>query len=81
MDPPAPLPRKRIAVLAAAHMAHAYSISSIFAYAGIMCVELGWADDEDSAGYIAGFLGSVLTFGRLPTASLWGQVRVHAPFV
>ena len=35
-------------------MAHFYSIASLFAYAGFLAVDNGWAEDEDSAGFVVG---------------------------
>lgn len=54
--------------------AHFYSICSLFSYGAIMCVDLGWADDADSAGFVAGYLQSANTLARIPTASLWGML-------
>ena len=47
--------------------AHFFSIASIFSYAGVLAVDLDWAADEDSAGFVAGLLPTVLMLGRLPT--------------
>lgn len=41
-------------------------------YAGFLCLDLGWTNDLDRAGFIAGWLGTSLIVGRLPTAVLWG---------
>eukprot|EP00971_Amphidinium_carterae_P201641 4001202-Amphidinium_carterae.1 len=54
------------------HVAHLYFVCNIFSFAGLMCVDLGWAEDRDKAGYVAGYLQSANTLGRIPTASLWG---------
>lgn len=35
-------------------------------------MDLGWTNDLDRAGFIAGWLGTSLIVGRLPTAVLWG---------
>lgn len=43
-------------------------------YAGFLAVDAGWADNADSAGYVAGLLPTVLIFGRLFTTILWGWV-------
>lgn len=37
-----------------------------------MCVDLGWATDEDSAGFVAGYLQSSNALARIFTASPWG---------
>eukprot|EP00420_Gonyaulax_spinifera_P012286 CAMPEP_0197938520 /NCGR_PEP_ID=MMETSP1439-20131203/118268_1 /TAXON_ID=66791 /ORGANISM="Gonyaulax spinifera, Strain CCMP409" /LENGTH=69 /DNA_ID=CAMNT_0043561595 /DNA_START=45 /DNA_END=251 /DNA_ORIENTATION=+ len=37
-----------------------------------MCADLGWATDRDGAGFVAGFLQSANTMGRIPTGMLWG---------
>lgn len=67
------IPFRRLAVLSSAEMVHFYSVCSLFSYAGIMAVDLGWCRDEDAAGFVAGFLGSVTTLMRVPTAGLWGR--------
>lgn len=68
-----PLDRGAVAALMLGNFAHFYSICSLFSYAGIMCVDLGWVENADSAGFVAGFLASANTLGRFPTAGLWGR--------
>ena len=70
----APFPWRPVFVLALGGMTHFYAICSLFSYAGFLCVDLGWSATVDEAGYLAGYLGSALTFGRLFTAVLWGRV-------
>ena len=47
---------------------------SIFSFAGILSVDLGWAADKNEAGFVAGCLQSSNTFGRIFTSALWGWV-------
>lgn len=67
-----------VAALSLAQMAHFYSMCSIFAYAGFLAADSGWVDSEDSAGYVAGLLATMLPLGRLPTSVLWGQYADRA---
>ncbi|CAE8633892.1 unnamed protein product [Polarella glacialis] len=39
-----------------------------------MSADLGWAEDRDHAGFIAGFLQSSNTLGRVFTAGIWGYL-------
>ncbi|KAL1499936.1 hypothetical protein AB1Y20_012618 [Prymnesium parvum] len=66
------LPFRPVFVLCLTNCAHFYAMASIFSYAGFLAVDLGWAADEDHAGYVAGLLPTVLMLGRLPTSILWG---------
>ncbi|KAJ8601274.1 hypothetical protein CTAYLR_010698 [Chrysophaeum taylorii] len=66
------LPWRAVLVLGIGNMAHFYTICSLFSYAGFLTVELGWSSNVDRAGFVAGWLGTSLTLGRLPTAVLWG---------
>lgn len=68
-----PFPWKAVAVLALCNASHFYSICSLFSYAGFLCVDLGWSRNVDRAGFVAGWLGTALTLGRLPTAFAWGM--------
>jgi len=67
-----PLPWRAVVVLALGNNAHFYSICSVFTIAGFLASDLGWVSNKDSAGYVAGWLGSALTLGRIPTAVLHG---------
>lgn len=67
-----PLPMRPILILCLCNTGHFYAVCSLFSYAGIMCVDLGWAPDRNRAGFAAGFLQSANTLGRVLTASLWG---------
>lgn len=71
IDIPARLPRLILAALSLGMMAHSYSISSLFSFAGIMCVDLGWAQDRDKAGFVAGFIQASNTLARIPTSPAW----------
>ena len=66
--------RRAVFTICFANCAHFYSMASIFSYAGILAVDLGWAPDEDHAGFVAGLLPTVLILGRLPTSILWGHL-------
>jgi len=67
-----PLNYRAVAALCLCNIAHFYSICSIFSYAGYLSVDLGWAEDADRAGFVAGLLPTFLIMGRIPTAALWG---------
>ena len=70
----APLPPwRQVLALALCQGAHAYTLGSLFSYAGLLCVDLGWAADADAAGYTAGYLAGALTFGRIFTSVAWGK--------
>ena len=66
-----PLPKAFVAALCLCSCAHGYIMTNLFSYAGLMCADLGWVEDRDSAGFIAGFLTSANTLGRTFTASLF----------
>ncbi|KAL3916091.1 MAG: hypothetical protein SGPRY_006967 [Prymnesium sp.] len=72
MQPARKLNRRAVFAICLANCAHFYSIASIFSYAGFLAVDLGWAPDEDSAGFVAGLLPTILMLGRMPTSILWG---------
>ena len=55
-------------------MSHFSTICSLFSYAGFLVVDQGWCDSVDEAGYLAGWLGSALVLGRLPTGVAWGAL-------
>ena len=65
----------KLAVLALClvNVAHFYSIASLFAYAGFLAVDNGWAEDEDSAGFVVGVLATMVPLSRIPTSALWGH--------
>ena len=67
------VPWRPTAALALCQASHSWTLGSLFSYAGLLCVDLRWADDEDSAGYVAGYLAGALTFGRIFTSVLWGK--------
>lgn len=67
-----PLPVLAIAAVCICNCAHFYAVCSLFSYAGIMCADMGWAEDRDHAGEIAGFLQSSNVLGRIPTSFIWG---------
>ena len=64
--------RRGLTVLWLANAAHAYSISSVFSYAGFLAVDCGWAKDADHAGTVAGAVAAALPLGRVLTSTLWG---------
>jgi MFS family permease len=61
-----------VATLALVNGAHFYTICSLFPYAGFLAVDSGWADDVDSAGYVAGYLATATLLARIPTSVAWG---------
>eukprot|EP00971_Amphidinium_carterae_P149745 2968826-Amphidinium_carterae.1 len=63
-----------VAAVCLCHAAHLYFVCNIFSFGALMCVDLGWAQDRDNAGYVAGYLNSANTLGRIPTAGLWGFI-------
>ena len=73
VPPPDRLPSFECAVLSAAVLASAISISSLFPYVGFMVIDLGLVDDENDAGEYAGFIGSAMMFGRFVSSVYWGQ--------
>ena len=68
-----PLPWKAVVVCCLGNSAHFYSICSVFTIAGFLCVDLGWTKSVDTAGFVAGWLGTALVVGRLFTAVAWGK--------
>ena len=76
----------KLAVLALClvNVAHFYSIASLFAYAGFLAVDNGWAEDEDSAGFVVGVLAIDLHDGRgvlrLVTSGILSAQRRHSLF-
>ena len=66
-----PLPKAFVAALCLCSCAHGYIMTNLFSYAGLMCADLGWVEDRDSAGFIAGFLSSANMIGRTFTAGAW----------
>ena len=61
-----------IAGLTLCNAAHFYSICSIFSYAAFLCVDMGWVEEIDEAGFIAGLLPTLLMLGRILTSWPWG---------
>ena len=68
------LPILQIAFLCVVECAYFYTICSIFSFAGILSVDLGWAADKNQAGFVAGWLQSSNVFGRIFTSAVWGLV-------
>ena len=69
-----PPSRKGIIALCLMSMAHGYSLSAFFSYAGFLTVDLGWAPDVDHSGTVVGMLGTMLPLARLPVSAVWGVV-------
>jgi len=65
-------PWKATIVVGLGNVSHFFAMCSLFAYAGLMAVDLGWSKDAASAGLTAGWLASSVFVGRLFTAGLWG---------
>eukprot|EP00438_Fugacium_kawagutii_P001554 Skav232570 [mRNA] locus=scaffold1594:201548:202882:+ [translate_table: standard] len=68
------LPILHIAFLCALEGAYFYTICTIFSFAGILSVDLGWSPDRNQAGFVAGWLQSSNVVGRVFTSPLWGFV-------
>ena len=71
---PSRLPCKAIAALSLCNAAHFYSLCSIFSYAAFLCVDAGWVEHIDEAGYMAGLLPTAVMSGRILTSFAWGMV-------
>jgi len=71
---PSRLPYRAIAALALCNAAHFYSLCSIFSYAAFLCVDAGWVEHIDEAGYMAGLLPTAVMSGRIVTSFAWGMV-------
>ena len=68
-----PFPKwSHILPLCLVSMAHTYSLSGFFAYAGFLAVDLGWSQDADHSGIAVGVLGTLLPAARIPVSLLWG---------
>jgi len=72
-EPPAHFPVLVMAVLSAAVLASAISISNLFPYVGFMVIDMGLAKDANSAGKYAGFITSAMMCGRFISSYWWGQ--------
>lgn len=68
----AALPWQPIAALSMCNAAHFYSLCSIFSYAAFLCVDAGWVDHIDEAGFMAGLLPTAVMAGRILTSFAWG---------
>ena len=68
------LPVLQLAFLCVVECAYFYTMCSIFSFAGILSVDLGWAADKNEAGFVAGWLQSSNVFGRIFTSAMWGLV-------
>ena len=71
---PSALPFKAIAALTLCNAAHFYSLCSIFSYAAFLCVDAGWVEHIDEAGFIAGLLPTAVMSGRILTSFVWGML-------
>jgi MFS family permease len=69
----AALDMRAIAALSVCNLAHFYSLCSIFSYAPFLCVDAGWVQDIDGAGFMAGLLPTMVMLGRIFTSFLWGM--------
>lgn len=75
-----PLPWRLVAVMCLCDGAHYYSMCSLFSYGGIMSADLGWVEDRDAAGFVAGLLGSAGMLGRTFTSPFWGLVPARCGY-
>lgn len=71
------LPILHLAFLCALEGAYFYTICTIFSFAGILSVDLGWASDRNGAGSVAGWLQSSNVCGRIFTSPVWGFVAAR----
>ena len=67
-----PIPWRPVVVIGLSNSSHFFGMCSLFSYAGLLCVEMGWASSTESSGLVAGWLATSVFFGRLFTASPWG---------
>jgi len=74
------LPRMRVAFACLVDATHFYAICSLFSYAGVLCADLEWVNDRNSAGFAAGWLQSSNVFGRVLTSSVWGYIAARYGF-
>eukprot|EP00435_Cladocopium_sp_Y103_P024840 s1346_g6.t1 len=49
-------------------------------YAGVLCADLKWVSDRNSAGFVAGWLQSSNVFGRVLMSSVWGYIAARHGF-
>ncbi|CAE7246745.1 ZIFL1 [Symbiodinium sp. CCMP2592] len=68
------LPILHVAFLLALEGAYFYTVCTIFSFAGVLSVDLGWAPDNNEAGFVAGWLQSSNVCGRIFTSPMWGVV-------
>ena len=59
-------------VLMMSNFSHFFAMNSLFAYAAFLCVDQGWSQSIDTAGFFAGTLASGLFAGRLLSSIGWG---------
>jgi predicted MFS family arabinose efflux permease len=62
-----------VLVVGLGNLSHFYAICSLFSFAAIMCVDMGWSSDRAAVGLAAGWLATSVFAGRLFTAGLWGK--------
>lgn len=74
------LPRMRIAFACLVDASHFYTVCSVFSYAGVLCADLKWVSDRNSAGFLAGWLQSSNVFGRSLMSSVWGYIAARYGF-
>lgn len=75
-----PLPWRLVAVMCLCDGAHYYAMCSLFSYGGIMSADLGWVEDRDTAGFVAGLLGSAGMLGRMLSSPIWGLVPARCGY-
>ena len=46
----------------------------------MLCADLEWVNDRNSAGFAAGWLQSSNVFGRVLTSSVWGYIAARYGF-
>ena len=73
-EPPRRLDVKAIVALNICNCAHFYALCSIFSYAAFLCVDAGWVDRIDHAGFMAGLLPTMVMAGRIATSWAWGML-------
>lgn len=66
-----------VAFLCLMEGAHFYTVCCIFSFAGVLSADLGWVEDKNEAGFVAGWLQSSNVCGRIITSTAWGFVAAR----
>ncbi|KZT54505.1 MFS general substrate transporter [Calocera cornea HHB12733] len=69
-----PLPVFQLCLLMVVRLAEPVASTQIFPYINDMCVQLGYAKNEDEVGFISGLIDSLFAFVQLFTVMQWGRL-------